>query len=355
VHLKVIKDYYNSICNKTISATNLNIKNAQKMGKISNEVLQIPTFTDYGQLTKYNYSLQQLKTMCKSHKLNVTGKKEQLFTNLYTFLYLSRYAIKIQKIMRGHLMRKWVNLHGPAFKNRALCNNVVDFLSMDELTTITPEQFFSFCDEDGFTYGFDILTLYNLIYKSMNLKDVKNPYNNKIISPQVICNVKTFLRLSKALNIKVVIHIKQIKQDVEEKTVEKRTLDLFHNINSLGNYTDSQWFLELNKEQTLKFIKELLNIWNIRAGITIQVKREICPPYGNPFIGMPHSGILNSIENLDDIKKIVLSVIEKLVNNGITDDNKYLGAYYILGALSLVNHNVANALPWIYQSVCYHM
>jgi hypothetical protein len=354
VHFKVIQDYYKDICNKTMSTININIKNIQKMEKMSNENLQNLKFADYNQLIKYNYSLQQLKTMCKSHKLKVTGTKEQLLTNLYTFLYLSVYAIKIQKIMRRHLIQKWNKCHGPAFKNRALCNNVVDFLSMDELTTISPEQFFSFCDEDGFIYGFDILTLYNLIYKSVG-DVVKNPYNNNIISNQVIGNVKTFLRLSKALKIKVKIHIKQIKQDIEEKTVEKRTLDLFHNINSLGNYTDSQWFLELNKEQILRFVHELLNIWNVRAGITLQVRKKICPPYGNPFIGLPPSGLLNTIENLDDIKNIVLDVLEKLVNNGINDDNKYLGAYYVLCALSLVNNNVAIALPWVYQSVCYNM
>jgi len=30
-----------------------------------------------------------------------------------------------------------------------------------------------------------------------------------------------------------------------------------------------------------------------------------------------------------------------------------LGAYYVLGALTLVNPNAAAALPWLFQSVAY--
>ena len=42
--------------------------------------------------------------------------------------------------------------------------------------------------------------------------------------------------------------------------------------------------------------------------------------------------------------------MEKLLNNEQTNDNKSLGAYYILGALTLVNIDASNSLPWLYQS-----
>jgi len=41
------------------------------------------------------------------------------------------------------------------------------------------------------------------------------------------------------------------------------------------------------------------------------------------------------------------------INTGIDNDSKSLGAYYILGALTLVNTNAAISLPWLYQSVNY--
>ena len=45
--------------------------------------------------------------------------------------------------------------------------------------------------------------------------------------------------------------------------------------------------------------------------------------------------------------------MEKFVNSGTDNDSKSLGAYYILGALTLVNTDAANALPWLFQSVSY--
>ena len=38
---------------------------------------------------------------------------------------------------------------------------------------------------------------------------------------------------------------------------------------------------------------------------------------------------------------------------GINQDNKALGACYVLGALTIVNENAATALPWLYQSFSY--
>jgi hypothetical protein len=53
------------------------------------------------------------------------------------------------------------------------------------------------------------------------------------------------------------------------------------------------------------------------------------------------------------IKNAILNVLFKMVNTGIDRDNKCLGAYYVLGALTLVNDSAAQALPWLYQSVSY--
>ena len=62
---------------------------------------------------------------------------------------------------------------------------------------------------------------------------------------------------------------------------------------------------------------------------------------------------LQSLENLDDVRKLILDIIDKLVNTGIDKDNKCLGAFYVLGAITLVNTDAATTLPWLYQAVCY--
>ena len=57
--------------------------------------------------------------------------------------------------------------------------------------------------------------------------------------------------------------------------------------------------------------------------------------------------------DLDSAKNSILNVIENFINNGVDNDSKSLGAYYVLASLTLVNSNAAEAIPWLYQSVLY--
>jgi hypothetical protein len=329
-----------------------NINISKNLDKID-EVEMMPNFTNYEVLLKYNYNIKQLKQIAKQHKLKLTGNKTQLISRIYSYLYLSQLVIKIQKIMRGCLQRKYNDNHGPGFKNRSLCVNNFDFLSMDEVTSIENKQFFSFKDDDGFIYGFDILSLYNLIYKSNGA--VKNPFNQQPISSKIIENFRSLLRLSKVLKIKISTELSDVTKNVsDKKSVELRAVTLFQNINSLGNYSDVQWFLTLNRHQLIRFIRELVDIWQYRANITIEVKKAICYPSGNPFQRLPPFNNLHILENFDDLRKIILDIIEKLVNSGIDNDNKCLGAYYVLSAITLVNQDAATSLPWLYEAA-YHM
>jgi hypothetical protein len=131
-----------------------------------------------------------------------------------------------------------------------------------------------------------------------------------------------------------------------------KILDIFQNIDSLGNYSDPQWFLSLNRQQILKFVRELHDIWSYRAQLLPETKRNICPPTGDPFRNITVNHILNET-NIDNIRKIVYPLLEKFVNSGIDNDSKSLGAYYVLSALTLVNENAATSLPWLFQSVSY--
>jgi len=342
-------DYF--ICLSNLTYNEINNKN--NLDKIDGELESIPKINEYTLLLKYNYNIKQLKQIAKEHKLKITGNKQQLVSRIYSYLYLSNLAIRVQKIMRGCLQRKYNNTHGPAFNNRLLCTNNFDFLSMDELTTIPNEQFFSFKDDDGFIYGFDILSLYNLIYKCNGA--VKNPFNQQLLTSTVIENFRSLLRLSRVLKINILTEISDVTKDVSDtKSVELRALTLFQNIDSLGNYSNAQWFLALNRNQLIKFTRELIDIWNYRANLSIETKKSICQPSGNPFQGMPNYNILQTLNNLDEARKIILEMMEKLVNTGVDKDSKCLGAYYVLGALTLVNNDAATALPWLFEAA-YHM
>jgi hypothetical protein len=222
---------------------------------------------------------------------------------------------------------------------------------MEPVEEINFHQFLSFKDEDGFIYGFDIISLHNLFLKSP--KEMKNPYNRSLIPDTIFKNIKQILRLSRILKIHINLHFEDDTQNISnEKAIELRVLGLFQNIEALGNYSNPGWFLSLNRNQLIKFVRELVDIWNYRAQLSQEVKRNICPPNADPFrnLSMPY---IHTEANMWNVRKVILEVLEKMVNNGVDRDSKSLGAYYVLGALTLVNQETALALPWLYQSVNY--
>jgi len=342
-----VDEYINKIF---LKSENKMINNKRQI-KVNDENIVIPTIQNYNDITKYNYNVSQLKTIAKKYKLKISGNKNELISRIFSYLYLSSHIIKIQKFFRGFIVNKYKRLHGPASINRKLCTNSTDFVTMEPIEEINFHQFISYKDEDQFIYGFDITSLFNLISKGGNT--IKNPYNRSLIPEYILNNVKTIIKLSKVLKIQVVLNLEDDTQNMSsEKVIELRTLSLFQNIDSLGNYSNPQWFLSLNRTQIIKLIRELCDIWNYRAQLPMNIKQNICQPNGDPFRNLSIIYIQTE-SNINNIRKVVLEVLEKLVNSGIDKDSKSLGAYYVLGALTLVNPDAATSLPWLFQSVNY--
>jgi hypothetical protein len=342
-----IDDYMVNITNKCEKLMNV-IKNPIK---INNDKIIIPTIENYSEILKFNYNVAQLKTFAKHFKLKISGNKNELLIRIYSYLYFSSYIIKIQKIFRGLLARKYKALHGPACIKRKLCTNSSDFITMEPVEEINFHQFLSYKDNDGFIYGFDIISLHNLYFKSV--KEIKNPYNRNIMPDTVFKKIKSILRFSRILKIHVNLHFEDDTQNISgEKAIELRSLTLFQTIDSYGHLTNPSWFLSLNRNQIIKFVRELGDIWNYRAQLSPETKRNICPPNGDPFrnLSMPY---IHTEGNMSNVKKVVLEVLEKLVNNGIDTDSKNLGTIYVLGALTLVNPDAAASLPWFFESMSY--
>ena len=224
---------------------------------------------------------------------------------------------------------------------------------MEPVEEINYHQFISYKDEDNFIYGFDIISLHNLFLKSQDIESIRNPYNRNLIPESVIKTIKTIIKLSRILKIHVNLHYEDDTESIPiEKMVELRALSLFQNIDALGNYSNSQWFLSLNRNQIIRFLRELADIWNYRAQITPETKRNICPPSGDPFRNLNMHYIHNE-QNMTNVKKVVLEVLEKIVNSGVDRDSKALGACYVLGSLTLVNQEAATSIPWLFQSFGY--
>jgi len=311
--------------------------------------LKSPTYSNYTEVLKINHPLAKIKKFATHYKLKTSGTKRDILCRIFTHLHFSVISMKIQRFVRGIVIRKYMITHGPAYKDRTLCTNDTDFMTMEPLSDLKFHYFISYKDDDGFIYGFDMVSLYNLIEKNQGTST--NPYNRKPLPKSLITNFYLVLRMARCLNIELDLNI---EADIisPAQSVELRALDLFQRIDALGNYSDPQWFLSLNRHQLSKFLRELHDIFSYRAQLVPEIKRNICPPQGDPFYNV-NMHYINHTSDMTDIRIFVLSIIEKFVNHGINTDSKSLGAYYVLAALTLVNETAASSLPWLYQSVVY--
>jgi len=316
------------------------------LGSQKTDSLLIPEISNYNHMTKYNYTLVQLKTIAHAHNISQSGTKLVLYNRIFTFLKITNAVRKIQKMIRSCSLKKNNLLRGPALNKRSLCTNETDFLSDNPIKEIPYIQFFSFKDTDNFIYGFDILSLHHLILKSE--ETIKNPYNRNIISDEIIRSLNFLIKTNKKINLKLDDNISQLSPT---KKIELKALDIFQKINLLGNYSNSKWFLSLSRHRIIRFIEELIDIWQYRAQITIEEKSNIFP-LGNPFAQINISYIRQEPDLLR-LQNYILEFIKIFISGGRSKENKTLASYYVLGALTIVNSDAALALPWLYQSFCH--
>lgn len=323
-------------------------KKKQRLTKIRDNDFTIPQSNEYTQFMNINYPVSFLKLICKNYGLKCSGNKPDLKNRIYKFLCETFKATVIQKIYKGHLVRLYHKLIGPAFYDRSLCKNDTDFFSLESIKTIPVYKFFSYSCDDSI-WGFDILSIYNLFVKS-NSGVVLNPYTRDRLDNNLFIRVKHLVRLAKIFHHPVNIILNDSNNQLStKKKNEIKCLELFQIINELGNYSDHMWYMNLRHGEIVKFLRELADIWEYRAQLTPEIKRNICSPYGNPF----RYTSLTNISSLGytHIQKMALHIIEQFVKKGSTRDSCTLGASYILCALTLVSHEAAIALPWLYHSV----
>ena len=307
------------------------------------------TFIDFNKIYCNKYTVMQLKKI--GDKFNIkwkSKKKADIQNECFTFLKKSYFAAKIQKIWRNYFIRLFNNTHGPALFKRSICNNLEDFLTTETMNEIDYYFFVSYKDTDGFIYGFNIISLFNLIKK----KDLKNPYTRNIFSPELILMVERRIHYNKLLN-KTYHEINDTSNTRKmTMTIDDKINELFQKIDSFGNYSQSEWLTSLNNFYLRKFIIELFDIWNYRAQILNETKLVICPPFGSPFREIPMHIITSTMYiDINTMKKYCYTIVNALINSAETTQNQNLGAIYVLTALTLVNSEAANALPWLFQSV----
>ena len=324
----------------------------KKKEKITDESFRILRYGEQNELNRCYYRVTQLRQMCKFYGLRQTGNKNELTIRLQNYLENSGSALIIQSIWRGYVARMFIKSKGVSGISVSECANETDFLTMDLIRDIPLTQLFMFRAKNGVLYGFDTVSLYNLILRDGN--NATNPYTREPIPKTIARNLIRSVRYGKlaGFDIDVKFDPDEVLQPMSPvQRLQMRTIDLFQRIDALGNYTDTQWFMALNSHGLRIMIRELWDIWSYRANISTSTKCDICPPRGDPFANV-EIGMMRGM-GFETLWRTTLSVLERMVNTGVDTNSKSLGALYVLSALTLVSPEAAHSLPWLYDSVVY--
>lgn len=146
------------------------------------------TFQEYFQreINLMKFKLKELKAIAVYNNLPFSGTKTVVSERISAFFMKNKMAIKIQRWIRGNFVRMVLSreLRGEAMHNRTLCVNGTDFMTMEPIDEIPFEKFFSYTDENNFTFGFDIHSF--ILYIRKTSGKLENPYNRTELPSIVI-------------------------------------------------------------------------------------------------------------------------------------------------------------------------
>ena len=297
----------------------------------------------------HNLTKKKLILICQDFRISKDGSKREIYDRVNVLIdKIEPYKKHIDNILKiqywyNHYIEKLMNkLKGVSYIKKFTPINQHDFLSFEKINDIDEKLLFIFKDKRDICYAFDIRSLYKLLETSNT-----NPYTT-IQFPKYI--IKIIYKIYNHLNIKNLITNINIEDTLtNEQKVKLLVIDIFIKIDNLDQYTDPEWFLELNLTKLHLFYKELEDIWNYRLSLTSVIKKKILPPDGKLFKLKPKQ--LSLIKNKEKVQYICIDVINKLISSAENRTDRINGSMYVLFALVIVSKKAAEDLPIYYNMV----
>ena len=305
------------------------------------------------------FKVKQLKEIARQNDIRLSGTKHELISRISCHFITINAVTYAQSLVRRNLTISQMNARGPGLLKRELCVNDTDFYTLDPITDIKYNRFFSYSDKKNIVYGFDMNSLKMMLEKQERLI---NPYNRAAFSENDIMNINRLIRFLpyepdfEKLTL-VEISANSMNQ-IRNKPDDIRIQELFYYIDHLGNYTQSTWFTELNQGRLRRLITYLYELWKWRASLSRETRHGICP-YFNPFIDglegrVSLTGINEDIlNNTDELRRVCLTVMENFVYTGLDEDFRKIGAMHVLTILTHVSTDARNSIPWLYESIIF--
>jgi hypothetical protein len=132
----------------------------------------------------------------------------------------------------------------------------------------------------------------------------------------------------------------------EEQKIVMRMQDIFHKINLLDNYTTFEWFQKLNILKLYDFYRKAEDIWTYRLQLSKQERRKYVR---NDIVFTTSKITMKNSKDIHFSQNVCLDIIDKFITEGITREDRKLGAMWMLTALVEVSPEASEALPHLVQ------
>lgn len=249
------------------------------------------------------------------------------------------HLINIQSKCRNFIVNWRLYYRGPACYSRSLCNNDTDCTTFENIDTIPINEFFSYKDNNGLYWGFNIATFKELLKYSNT-----NPYNTNEIDSSVIIKFQELLKLTEKSKK---ISITKTKITDPKIKLQQKCIEIFQIMDNLKQYTQCSWFMNLNLAELKELFKQLEDIWNYRTGLTQEDKLRYVKE-GKLFT--ESMTVINNSTSTINLANIILDNCKRLVTEGKSVEDRTTGALWILSGLTIVSYEARIALPWLFQS-----
>lgn len=279
----------------------------------------------------------KLRNTLKHYSLLKIIKKNQskklIFNSLLNYLEWEEYYLKnLEKIIKIQSYVKYYFI-----KKRLNSVNNVECIQFNNIFEV-PLLYYYKLKENNKCYSFDIRTLNNLFQDN----NFTNPYTLNKLDDGEIKKINKRIEYLQEKGKLDDYEKKKVDNDIE---VEFTAIEIFREIDLLGNYTNYKWFMDLNIYKLKDLYYRSEDMMNYRINITSIDERK--KYFENGKIFPLKMGSINNINNVNNLRMIILNEYQKIIEYNNDIENKKTAIMWLLIALTEVSYDAKIALPYL--------
>lgn len=277
-------------------------------------------------------------TQIPSHPFTQISKSNLIHSKLKAIQILNRFWAR-----KGRT--KLRSLCGPAFFEPLAAENENDIYTYEPVKTIPLKYRFSYLDDRGHCWLFDLRFLMNMMKYG---NELKNPFTQSLIPASAVEKLQKRADILRKRGDAIVY------VDTEELTPDQiwnqKVLDIFLKLAALNFSANILWFEGLGTRGHEHFYRKLWEMWNLSLGLSEEEKERIVPGHNlgrSPLFKWKPVEVCGRGFDVKWWRKQNLALMRAFLTRTEDKGIQACGALYILTAFATVHPHAADAYPWL--------